>query len=105
MAGLGDIDGDGYSDFAAGAPGVEIDSITIPADSTLDLASSHLRIVLEGVKETTGYEVGSVPPFHWQPRGFRSFLDVELLRYDVLGVDISEINIEDAHNMTEGIVG
>lgn len=41
---------------------------------------------LEGVKDTTGYEVGSVPPFHWQPRGFRSFLDVELLRYDALGV-------------------
>ncbi len=31
---------------------VEIDSITIPADSTLDLGSSHLRIVLEDVKET-----------------------------------------------------
>lgn len=41
---------------------------------------------LDAVKDTTGYEVGSVPPFHWQPRGFRSFLDVELLRYEVLGV-------------------
>ena len=41
---------------------------------------------LEAVEETTGYEVGSVPPFHWQPRGFRSFLDVDLLRYDSLGV-------------------
>jgi len=41
---------------------------------------------LAGVEETTGYEVGSVPPFHWQPPGFRSFLDQELLGYDVLGV-------------------
>lgn len=41
---------------------------------------------LEGLKETTGYEVGSVPPFHWQPPGFRSFLDDELLGYDMLGV-------------------
>ncbi len=41
---------------------------------------------LQGVKETTGYEVGSVPPFHWQPAGFRSFLDVELMGYDRLGV-------------------
>ena len=41
---------------------------------------------LEAVKETTGYDVGSVPPFHWQPPGFRSFLDAELLGYDVLGV-------------------
>ena len=41
---------------------------------------------LEGVKETTGYQVGSVPPFHWQPPGFRSFLDDELMGYEVLGV-------------------
>ncbi len=41
---------------------------------------------LESVEETTGYKVGSVPPFHWQPVGFRSFLDVDLLRYEVLGV-------------------
>jgi Cys-tRNA(Pro)/Cys-tRNA(Cys) deacylase len=38
------------------------------------------------VKETTGYEIGSVPPFHWQPAGFRSFLDAALLAYDRLGV-------------------
>ena len=41
---------------------------------------------LDAVHEVTGYEVGSVPPFHWQPRGFRSFLDVELLSYERLGV-------------------
>lgn len=41
---------------------------------------------LEGIVETTGYEVGSVPPFHWQPPGFRSFLDAELMGYDLLGV-------------------
>jgi len=38
------------------------------------------------VKETTGYEVGSVPPFHWQPDGFRSFVDAALMDYEVLGV-------------------
>ncbi|HEX9699557.1 MAG TPA: YbaK/EbsC family protein [Acidobacteriota bacterium] len=41
---------------------------------------------LEGVVETTGYEVGSVPPFHWQPKGFRSFVDAELMGYPVVGV-------------------
>ena len=41
---------------------------------------------LEAVKETTGYAVGSVPPFHWQPVGFRSFLDEALMREEVLGV-------------------
>jgi Cys-tRNA(Pro)/Cys-tRNA(Cys) deacylase len=38
------------------------------------------------VKETTGYQIGSVPPFHWQPAGFRSFLDEALTREPVLGV-------------------
>jgi Cys-tRNA(Pro)/Cys-tRNA(Cys) deacylase len=41
---------------------------------------------LDAVREVTGYEVGSVPPFHWQPAGFRSFLDHELLSHDLLGV-------------------
>jgi Cys-tRNA(Pro)/Cys-tRNA(Cys) deacylase len=58
--------------------------------------SSHLKKALgdrnvqmarpEVVKETTGYEIGSVPPFHWQPVGFRSFLDEALLAEPVLGV-------------------
>jgi len=41
---------------------------------------------LDAVREATGYEVGSVPPFHWQPSGFRSFLDHQLMSYEVLGV-------------------
>jgi len=40
----------------------------------------------EAVKETTGYEIGSVPPFHWQPPDFRSFLDEGLTREPLLGV-------------------
>lgn len=40
----------------------------------------------EAVKETTGYEVGSVPPFHWQPPGFRSFVDEALMAEPLLGV-------------------
>ena len=40
----------------------------------------------EAVKETTGYEVGSIPPFSWQPEGFRTFLDVSLMKEPVLGV-------------------
>ena len=38
------------------------------------------------VKETTGYEIGSLPPFHWQPEGFRSFLDEALMAEPLLGV-------------------
>ncbi len=38
------------------------------------------------VLELTGYAVGSMPPFHWQPKGFRSLLDSILTEYDELGV-------------------
>ncbi len=40
----------------------------------------------EKVKLVTGYEIGSIPPFHWQPKGFRSFIDKSLLQETVLGV-------------------
>ena len=38
------------------------------------------------VKQVTGYVIGSIPPFHWQPEGFRSFVDAALMREPVLGV-------------------
>ena len=38
------------------------------------------------VLEVTGYAVGSIPPFHWQPQGFRSFVDAALTDYEELGV-------------------
>lgn len=51
------------------------------------IGSRNIRMAtLDAVKETTGYEVGSVPPFHWQPVGFRSFIDEALMREDMLGV-------------------
>ena len=40
----------------------------------------------ESVKEATGYQIGSIPPFHWQPPGFRSFIDAVLMDEEVLGV-------------------
>ena len=40
----------------------------------------------EAVKETTGYVIGSIPPFAWQPEGFRTFLDATLMKEPVLGV-------------------
>lgn len=51
------------------------------------IGSRNIQMALPHVvKETTGYVVGSVPPFHWQPPGFRSFIDVALLCEEVLGV-------------------
>lgn len=40
----------------------------------------------EIVKASTGYEIGSIPPFHWQPPGFRSFIDAALMEESILGV-------------------
>ncbi len=40
----------------------------------------------EDVKRITGYEIGSIPPFHWQPDGFRSIIDEALMSEEVLGV-------------------
>jgi Cys-tRNA(Pro)/Cys-tRNA(Cys) deacylase len=49
--------------------------------------SRNIRMAnLKAVKETTGYEVGSIPPFSWQSEGFRTFLDVSLMEEPVLGV-------------------
>jgi Cys-tRNA(Pro)/Cys-tRNA(Cys) deacylase len=39
----------------------------------------------EAVKELTGYVIGSIPAFGWQPSGFRSFLEASLLNEPVLG--------------------
>ena len=37
------------------------------------------------VKEITGYVIGSIPAFGWQPPGFRSFLEASLLNEPILG--------------------
>jgi len=39
----------------------------------------------EVVKETTGYIIGSIPAFGWQPVNFRSFLEASLLEEPILG--------------------
>ena len=50
-------------------------------------AQQNIRMASpEAVKATTGYEIGSIPPFHWQPDGFRSFMDESLIGEPVLGV-------------------
>jgi Cys-tRNA(Pro)/Cys-tRNA(Cys) deacylase len=39
----------------------------------------------EIVKEITGYVIGSIPAFGWQPPGFRSFLEASLVNEPILG--------------------
>ncbi|PWT97221.1 MAG: deacylase [Candidatus Melainabacteria bacterium] len=61
-----------------------------------NVISGHLKKALgsrniamasrENVLSLTGYEVGSIPPFHWQPEDFQSFLDSSLISEEYLGV-------------------
>ena len=44
----------------------------------------------EAVKEATGYTIGSIPAFGWQPSGFRSFLEASLLKESILGTGAGE---------------
>ena len=54
-----------------------------------NVISGHLKKVVgsrniqlaspEKVIQTTGYKIGSIPPFSWQPEGFRSFLDSDMM--------------------------
>ena len=39
----------------------------------------------EVVKQTTGYVIGSIPAFGWQPEGFRTFLEASLVTESILG--------------------
>ncbi len=40
----------------------------------------------EAVREFTGYRIGSIPAFSWQPEGARTFIDEALLEEPVVGV-------------------
>ena len=51
------------------------------------IGSRDIRLAVpDKVIEVTGYAIGSIPPFHWQPEGFRTFIDACLMDEDILGV-------------------
>jgi Cys-tRNA(Pro)/Cys-tRNA(Cys) deacylase len=50
------------------------------------IGSRNIRMAApERVKEVTGYVIGSIPAFGWQPAGFRSFLEEALAQEPLLG--------------------
>ncbi len=66
------------------------------------IGSRNIRMATrETVQAVTGYAVGSIPPFSWQPEGFRSFLEASLLQEPMLGVGAgvwgNEIMIKPEH--------
>ena len=51
------------------------------------LGSRNIRMAdPEAVLAFTGYRIGSIPPFGWQPDGTRTFLDEALMQEEMLGV-------------------
>lgn len=51
------------------------------------IGSRNIRMAdPETVKAVTGYIIGSIPPFCWQPEGFRTFLEESLVKEQALGV-------------------
>ncbi len=51
------------------------------------IGSRNIRMATPAtVQAITGYVIGSIPPFHWQPAGFRTFLEASLLAEPLLGV-------------------
>ncbi len=63
------------------------DQSAISANLKKAIGSRNIQMAApEVVTETTGYVIGSIPPFGWQPHGFRSFLEASLLEEPILGV-------------------
>ena len=51
------------------------------------LGSRNIQLATpDKVFQTTGYQIGSIPPFSWQPDGFRSFLDMDMMKEIILAV-------------------
>jgi Cys-tRNA(Pro)/Cys-tRNA(Cys) deacylase len=72
------------------------EKVLIMVGGDQNVVSGHLKKIVgsrnvqlaspDVVKQITGYQVGSIPPFSWQPDGFRSFLDAELAKETILAV-------------------
>jgi len=72
------------------------EQVLIMVSANLNVISGHLKKVIgsrniqlaspEKVIQTTGYAIGSIPPFSWQPDSFRSFMDLELIAETTLAV-------------------
>jgi Cys-tRNA(Pro)/Cys-tRNA(Cys) deacylase len=72
------------------------EQVLIMVGANKNVVSGHLKKVVgsrniqlsspEDVLRITGYQIGSIPPFSWQPDGFRSFLDYDLMYETILAV-------------------
>ena len=74
----------------AGAPCLVMlggDQNAVSANLKKALGSRDIHLASpEVVQRVTGYVIGSIPPFSWQPQGFRTLIDASLLQEPLLGV-------------------
>lgn len=72
------------------------ETVLVMVGGDQNVVSGHLKRVVGSrnvgmadaatVERVTGYVIGSIPPFSWQPPGYRSFLERTLLEEERLGV-------------------
>lgn len=72
------------------------ETVLVMVGGDQSVVSGHLKKVVGSrnvtmadgstVQAVTGYVIGSIPPFSWQPAGYRSFLERTLLEEERLGV-------------------
>lgn len=72
------------------------ESVLVMVGADQNVISGHLKKVIgsrniqlaspEKVIQTTGYAIGSIPPFSWQPEGFRSFVNQDMMSEPILAV-------------------
>jgi Cys-tRNA(Pro)/Cys-tRNA(Cys) deacylase len=72
------------------------ESVLIMVGADQNVISGHLKKIIGSrniqladparVFEITGYQIGSIPPFSWQPEGFHSYLDLSLVPEPILAV-------------------
>ena len=72
------------------------EQVLVMVGGNKNVISGHLKKVvgsrniqlanMDTVLKTTGYQIGSIPPFSWQPEGFHSFLDLELTDETILAM-------------------
>lgn len=62
------------------------DQNAISGNLKKSIGSRNIRMAPpEQVKEVTGYIIGSIPAFGWQPEGFRTFIEATLMDEPMLG--------------------
>jgi Cys-tRNA(Pro)/Cys-tRNA(Cys) deacylase len=72
------------------------EQVMVMVEGDQNVISGHLKKVIgsrniqlaspDMVIQTNGYKVGSIDPFSWQPEGFRSFIDLDMMNEFILAV-------------------